>query len=386
MDGNTFLVYESVMRPLLLIVLCAAFLRVIPSFAQVQEAWVARYSGGAGSTSSANALAVDSAGNAYVTGSSYDPTNNNDYVTVKYDTEGKQLWIARYNGPGHDDDDARGIALDTAGNVYVTGSSRGTGTNYDYATVKYDPKGNQLWAARYNGPGNGDDVVRHPTLAVDSAGNIYVAGSSTGAGNVTECAIVKYASDGTQLWVARSPDAGEPLGIALDNASNVYVTGSSATIKIDANGNQRWVAGPGGGVALALDSTGDVYVASVGVAAGSVAFKTAKYDANGNELWAVYYNGPGSGEDRPVAIAVDSASHIYVTGESYGSFITGSDYATVKYDANGNQLWVARYDGARVSFPNDLPAAMALDGAGNVYVTGASGSNDYGTVKYDPNG
>ena len=374
------------MRPLFVPVLCAAFLWVIPTFAQVQEAWVARYSGGAGSSSLANALAVDSAGNAYVTGASYDPLSNNDYVTVKYDAAGKQRWVARYNGPGNDDDDARGVALDSAGNVYVTGSSRGTGTGYDFATIKYDANGNQLWAARYNGPAGGDDTVQHPTLALDGAGNVYVAGGSIGAGNVTECATVKYAPDGTQLWVARSPDAGEPFGIAVDSATNTYVTGSSATIKIDANGNQRWAAGPGGGVALALDSAGNVHVASVGVAGGSVAFKTAKYDANGNELWAVYYNGPGNGEDRPVAIAVDRAGYVYVTGETYWNFITRSDYATVKYDANGNQLWVARYDGARVSSPNDLPAAMALDGAGNVYVTGASGRNDYGTVKYDANG
>src|SRR5262245_59735794 len=174
------------MRPLFAAVLCAAFLRELTCLAQVQEAWVARYSSGAGSSSSANALAVDSAGNVYVTGASSDPTNNNDYATAKYDTAGKQLWVARYNGPGNDDDDARGIALDSTGNVYVAGSSRGTSSGYDFATVKYDANGNQLWAARYNGPANSDDVLKRATLALDSAGNVYVAGSSVGSGNAVE--------------------------------------------------------------------------------------------------------------------------------------------------------------------------------------------------------
>ncbi len=71
---------------------------------------------------------------------------------------------------------AYALALDAAGNVYVTGQSLGAGTNSDYATVKYDSSGNQLWAARYNGPGNDRDVAE--ALAVDAAGNVYATGNS----------------------------------------------------------------------------------------------------------------------------------------------------------------------------------------------------------------
>ena len=70
-------------------------------------------------------------------------------------------------------------AVDAAGNVYVTGESAGAGFDFDYATIKYDPEGNELWVARYNGPGNGSDVAS--ALAVDAAGNVYVTGQSPGA-------------------------------------------------------------------------------------------------------------------------------------------------------------------------------------------------------------
>src|SRR6516164_3490843 len=62
-------------------------------------------------------------------------------------------WVAYYDGPAHQDDQAFAIALDALGNVFVTGSSKGVDTGADYATVKYDPAtGGQLWAARYDGP------------------------------------------------------------------------------------------------------------------------------------------------------------------------------------------------------------------------------------------
>ncbi len=90
------------------------------------------------------------------------------YGTVKYDPLGRQSWAALY---GNYYAAASALALDTQGNVYVTGWSRQFGhIDYDYATVKYGPDGRQLWDARYNGPGNGNDAAA--AIAVDGDGNV----------------------------------------------------------------------------------------------------------------------------------------------------------------------------------------------------------------------
>jgi hypothetical protein len=108
------------------------------------------------------------------------------------------------------------------------------------------------------------------------------------------------------------------------------------------------------------------------------------YDSAGTSDWEVRYDG-GNGDDEAVGIAIDLTGNAHVTGKSQGSG-TGFDYHTIKYDHSGNMIWRARYDNALPN-GNDEPAAIALDPAGNVYVTGrsqGSGSGfDYATVKYE---
>ena len=81
-----------------------------------------------------------------------------------------QAWVARYTPPWEADDDAKAIAVDTQGNVYVTGQSWGLGGNYDYATVKYNSAGQQEWATRYDGPDNRNDQAN--SMAIDSSGTL----------------------------------------------------------------------------------------------------------------------------------------------------------------------------------------------------------------------
>ena len=110
-------------------------------FAQVQERWVARYHGPANGYNSATAMALDAAGNVYVTG--YSSGVGLDYATVKYDSDGNELWVARYHDPANGRDVATAMALDAAGNVYVTGWSCPTDLEEnclppsDFATVMY---------------------------------------------------------------------------------------------------------------------------------------------------------------------------------------------------------------------------------------------------------
>ena len=122
-------------------------------------------------------MAIDNAGNVFVTGNSLDSTNE-DYVTIKYSNSGIPLWTNRYHGPGNGDDVPAAIALDGSGNVFVTGRSSGSPPpDYlpppDYATIKYSSLGVPLWTNIYDGPGGADDF---PFIASGSIENFLSFG------------------------------------------------------------------------------------------------------------------------------------------------------------------------------------------------------------------
>jgi uncharacterized delta-60 repeat protein len=376
------------------------------SFTQVTQQWVQRYDGPANSEEQASSIAIDSAGNVYVTGRSVGSGTGNDYATIKYNPTGVQQWVQRYNGPGNNTDAATSIAVDNSGNVYVTGFSVGSGTGNDYATIKYNSAGVEQWVQRYNGPGNSWDDAS--SVAIDSAGNVYVTGYSNGGGTGNDYATIKYNSSGVQQWVQRYNGPGNTddraNSIAVDSEGNVYITGYSvgsgtnfdyATIKYNSSGVQQWVQrynGPGNhgdqATSIAVDSAGNVYVTGYSNGSGTGNdYATIKYNSAGVEQWVQRYNGPGSIDDRANSIAVDNAGNVYVTGRSRGSG-TNDDYATIKYNSSGVQQWVQRYNGP--SNTTDAANSIAVDNAGNVYVTGGSiGSGtqyDYATIKYNPTG
>lgn len=396
-----------------------------------RELWVRRFPTRPGDKDSEpTAMTADSSGNIYVTGFVQTTDHDVDYLTLKYDPDGKLLWQARYNGPGNDVDRARAIAVDRAGNVYVTGESdngKGNGksrlSGLDYATVKYDAGGRRLWVRRFNGAVNGDD--RAVQIGLDAAGNVYVTGTSEfydGRWHKQMSAIVtiKYDADGNRQWqqsfgVEGNICGGTPADMAVDGAGNVYVTGYSyvmssflyrvdyVTFRYDTQGKLHWVRlyhgvanGQNFARKIVLNRSGDVYVTGAGyngdVANGGTEMDcvTLMYNANGDQQWVRSFDW-GHGGDNPRGLAVDRSGNVFIASESGGQ--TGLDYVTVKYDTNATERWAKHYNGL-ASF-DDTPCALALDSAGNVFVTGTAYNGhpndhgtdrDYATLKYDTNG
>lgn len=316
-------------------------------------------------------------------------------------------WTRFQDGPPvHVDDQAAALVVDAAGNVYVTGSS-GLFPDNDYSTVKYSPAGDVLWVRRYDAPA-ASSLDAAQAIALDGLGNIVVTGNGKTSGSDNDYITIKYTPAGDSLWV-RGYDGtaqGEDIAYAVtaDQDGNTYVTGASAgvssgpdvvTIKYTPTGNLAWVRrldGPAHqddeGFALALDGQGNLYVAAWWfMSTGSWDYATIKYDTDGNQQWLRTYNGTGNSGDNPFAVSVDPSGNVVVAGRSFGQG-SGFDYATVKYDPQGSLLWARRHNGTANS--RDDGYGMTTDALGNVYVTGFSTSlgsaEDIVTIKYTPAG
>jgi hypothetical protein len=362
--------------------------------------WTNRYNGPANSYDSARAVAVDGSDNVLVTGFSEGIGSGYDYATIKYSSAGVPLWTNRYNGPGSGDDQASALALARSGNVLVTGSSYGTNGFSDYSTIAYSGVGAPLWTNRYNG-GNGNDSAR--ALAMDGSGNVFVTGgsASTNGYGYTDYATVAYSSAGLPLWTNRYSEANgsaSASAVAVDGSGNVFVTGLPATIKYSGAGLPLWTnrsswpwSASGFAPAVAMDSGGNVFVTGASYVNFSYYdYATIKYSGAGLPLWTNRYNAGWDGYGGfPSALAVDGSGNVFVTGR----LMTGSsyDYATIKYSNAGAPLWTNRYDGPGNT--DDAASSLALDGSGNVFVTGGSGriTNhthliNYATVAYSSEG
>jgi uncharacterized delta-60 repeat protein len=277
---------------------------------------------------------VDSADNVIVFGSFYNGANQ-DYCTVKYDSAGTLLWAQTYDS-GYDDRCGSQIAVDSADNILVGGTSY-NGLNDDVRILKYDPSGGLLWNMAYDS----GDTDYGWSAAVDSADNVVVAGS-TGSWGSRDILVLKYNPAGTLLW-SRNYDAGaneSGVGIAVDSADNIITAGWAygttedyCTAKVDPAGNLLWIDLYDSGVddiwgSIALDSGDNIAV--TGYAASALSdYHTVKYDTGGTRLWAAIYD--GGDDDWTSAVAVDTSDNVIVFGSSFNG--TDYDFRTVKYAA-----------------------------------------------------
>ena len=143
--------------------------------------------------------------------------------------------------------------------------------------------------------------------------------------------------------------------------------------------------GPDAAQFVAIDGSGNSYVAGTVAANGSDDIAVIKYSPNGTLVWESYYNGPSSGPDVPADLVVDSQGNAIVTGWSQGT-TTSADIVTIKYLASGDTAWVRRLDRAHQV---DQGTAVAVDKDGNVIVTGytsISSVTEIVRIKYSPTG
>lgn len=155
------------------------------------QIWSASYEGPGQRIDIPSDIKVDASGNVFVTGRSQGANLLYDFATIKYNSSGAQQWANRWTGIGSNQYSyASALELDGAGNVYVGGYSGSSAILLDYAVVRYSNAGAQQWWIKYNGPAGGNDIIS--SIVLDGSANVYVTGSSAGSGTGNDMATIKY--------------------------------------------------------------------------------------------------------------------------------------------------------------------------------------------------
>lgn len=376
-------------------------------YSQLNPEWVQTYNGTGNNNDEALDHYIDDSGNIFVTGKIFQTSTLFDIYVVKYNFSGNLLWDKIYNGPANGNDIANSITVDLNGNIYVAGESRGVKTSGDFVLLKYDSLGNELWTRRYNGKSNSTDVA--VKVITDKAGNPIISGRSFEFPTLSDIVTIKYNSNGDIIWSKKyngASNSNDFVGdMAIDSSENLYISGSSfiqgsgdnfLIIKYDNNGDTLWTEsynGPGNGndnsVSLAMDVNGNVIITGSSVASGTgIDFATLKYSDTGEMLWQRRFaSSANTSPDEPKSITTDLNGNIYVTGTSVEFY--SYDYLTVKYSPSGDELWTRRYNGPS-AFNFDEPRSITTDNSENVFVAGLSegtGSmDDIVIIKYDATG
>jgi DNA-binding beta-propeller fold protein YncE len=261
------------------------------------QLWEMRYDGPGNGTDLASSVSVSPDGTrVFVSGGSIGSGPSYDYATIAYDVAtGTQQWVTRYNGPGESEDLAGAVEASPDGSkVFVTGLSFGAGTEFDYATAAYDvATGAEVWVQRYNGPGNGFDQS-HSVAASPDGSKVFVTGTSTGTSTSADFATVAYdAATGDTLWGKRyngpADDGDEAFDVATSSdGSKVYITGASRSIATNYDYTTLAYDAATGGTVWAQRYDGNSeYDAAVSIATsldGSNVFVTGNSNGSGTSI------------------------------------------------------------------------------------------------------
>lgn len=178
------------------------------------QLWAARFDGVSHNSDRGRTMYISSSGDVFVGGSSFKDGQGYNAVAIKYNSSGQQQWLVQYNGTGNGDDDAYSIALDNTGNIFICGSTYAASTKLDYLLAKYNSQGVMQWAKFYNGSANDTDIAC--SIDIDSYNTIYITGSSKGSGTGFDCATLHYNSFGDLFWEQRYNDKYNGIDKAVD--------------------------------------------------------------------------------------------------------------------------------------------------------------------------
>ena len=289
--------------------------------------------------------ALDPDGNLVYIGNNSNGSNSDIFLNCIH-PNGNVEWEETCSSCPTEDDWGTDIKIDTSGNIYVSGVHN-NGSNQDYFVAKYSQSGILLWEQFHNGNANGDDQAI--AIEIDDLGNVYVTGTSTRVGLMTDITTVKYDTGGSLQWTKH------------------YDYNSKAEVASD----------------IQIDSNGDILV--LGTSASSfldASFVVEKYDAAGNTLGTKRHNSVGQGYDYPHEMVVDSGNNVYIVGTSDNN--GNLNIKTLGLSNTLTVLWEYYID---ESGSNDEGFGIVADDYNGVYITGNTtknnGGKDFVTVKLD---
>ncbi len=304
--------------------------------------WQDSYAGAAGGKDIGTSVVVDNANNlVYVGGYTQNSTGGEDYLLLKYENKNSgpanlPVLTLIHPGPNGGRNYINSVAL-CAGGVAVTGSSW-NGADSDFMTIKYGSDGAELWSQRYTSSGSHSDFGKY--VKCDQAGNVIVTGTSSNTLDYDIHTIKYRAADGVPHWDVTYNGAfdDEPAGLSVDTAGDVYLTGYTWTLAgnndfytAKYNGStgallwqQLFDSGKGNadlatatGIVVDEAVDGDVYVTGYSITSGNYDFQTLKYKKeSGHLLWQGSFNGAANKSDRPVGISLAPDGNVYVAGWS----------------------------------------------------------------------
>jgi uncharacterized delta-60 repeat protein len=365
--------------------------------------WEKHYAGAGDNNDNVNAIAVDATGNVFVAGYQVQENQDRNIALWKINNTGTTICNKAISGTSTPSTDAsQGLGLDSLGNAYVGGFVKNSGQSFAMWWAKYSASCDTTSAHTYNTLNEGSDKIYD--MVTDKQGNLYITGKVDGdatyLGVNDNCFTAKINPLGALVWSRSYASAGtnEDRGsrIMLSAAGNVYVVGKSLIgadydiflLKYDALGVQQWVQTYSGGLGndepsdLEVDAFDNVYIAGRTAQAmpGIYDYLTLKY-AGATLAWAMTYG--GTGNDQAQALAVDGLGNVFVTGR-YDSDSTAAenlDILTLKYDASGALIWTNAQHGTADA--DDHADDIAVSATGNVYVTGHFNEGTVANSNYD---